>query len=493
MKPTLQLKLSQHLTLTPQLQQSIKLLQLSTLELNQEVERFLLENPMLEREESSTSGSEAYSPLGPGSSMTTATATDTTPATDRDADTPRDDYENRADSEDHAATFEEGIDWSGSGSGASSRNDDDDTDYQEIQAANISLTEYLDQQVALSPLSDRDRMLVRFIIEALDDDGYLYQSLEDLFELLPAELEFELDDLVIALHHVQHLDPAGIGARSPQECLALQLKAQPPSPTRELALAIVEQCLKLLAERNFVKIKRHTGCDDEHLRAAQALICSLDPHPGSQHAGFDTRYVLPDVVVKKTHGRWTATLNPDAMPRLRINQLYANLLQQNRGQGGGLSGQLQEARWLIKNVQQRFDTILRVSQAIVDQQRKFFDHGEVAMKPLTLREIADKLELHESTVSRVTTQKFMATPRGVFELKYFFGSHVSTDSGGAASSTAIRALIRQFIDAEDRKKPLSDAKIADLLGQQGIVVARRTIAKYRESLNIPPVSLRKTI
>jgi RNA polymerase sigma-54 factor len=493
MKPTLQLKLSQHLTLTPQLQQSIKLLQLSTLELNQEVERFLLENPMLEREESGASGGEAFSPLGPGSSMTTATATDTSPTADRDTDTPHDDRDSRADSDDNASSFEEGIDWSGTGNGASSRSDDDDSDYQEIQAADISLTDYLDQQVALSPLSDRDRMLVRFIIEALDDDGYLYQSLEELFELLPPELEFDPDDLVIALHHVQHLDPVGIGARSPQECLALQLKAQPPSPTRELALVIVDQCLELLAERNFTKIKRLTDCDDASLRAAQTLICSLDPHPGSQHAGFDTRYVLPDVVVKKTHGQWTATLNPDAMPKLRINQLYANLLQQNRGQGGGLSGQLQEARWLIKNVQQRFDTILRVSQAVVDQQRKFFDHGEVAMKPLTLREIADKLELHESTVSRVTTQKFMATPRGVFELKYFFGSHVSTDSGGAASSTAIRALIRQFIDAEDRKKPLSDAKIADLLGQQGIVVARRTIAKYRESLNIPPVSLRKTI
>jgi RNA polymerase sigma-54 factor len=202
---------------------------------------------------------------------------------------------------------------------------------------------------------------------------------------------------------------------------------------------------------------------------------------------------VPDVVVRKLRGRWSASLNGEAMPKLRVNQLYASILQQNRGSGGALTGQLQEARWLIKNVQQRFDTILRVSQAIVDQQRQFFDHGEVAMRPLTLREIADQLELHESTVSRVTTQKYMATPRGVFELKYFFGSHVATDTGGAASSTAIRALIRQLVDAEDRKKPLSDAKIADLLGQQGIVVARRTIAKYRESLNIPPVSMRKTI
>jgi RNA polymerase sigma-54 factor len=483
MKPTLQLKLSQHLTLTPQLQQSIRLLQLSTLELNQEIERFLLENPLLEREEG---GSEQFASVEtPGAAPSANTADEAAGERDGGGETAGD--------MDDASPFEESIDWSDTGNGASSRSENDDVDFQDIQAAGASLANYLDQQVALSPLSDRDRMLVRFIIEALDDDGYLYQSLDELFELLPPELDFEPDDLVIALHHVQQLDPAGIGARSPQECLALQLKTQPSSPIRDLALLIVDQHLELLAERNFAKIKRLTDCDDDALRAAQALIRNLDPHPGSQHAGFDTRYVLPDVTVKKIHGRWMVALNPEVMPRLRINRLYASLLQQNRGQAGGLSGQLQEARWLIKNVQQRFDTILRVSQAIVDQQRQFFDHGEVAMRPLTLREIADRLDLHESTVSRVTTQKYMATPRGVFELKYFFGSHVATDSGGAASSTAIRALIRQLIDAEDRKKPFSDAKIADLLGQQGIVVARRTIAKYRESLNIPPVTLRKTI
>lgn len=485
MKPTLQLKLSQHLTLTPQLQQSIKLLQLSTLELNQEIERFLLENPMLEREDGDGSD---FAPSALGSEPTVSPA-----ETPRETSTESaSDSETRVENE--TPTFEEGMDWSGTGNGASSKSDDDeDTDFQEFQAAGTSLRDYLDQQVALSPLSDRDRLLVRFIIEALDNDGYLHQSLEDLLELLPPELDVELDDLAIALCHVQQLEPAGIGARTPQECLGLQLRAMPATPCRDLALTIVEHHLELLAERNFAKLKRLTGCDDDALREAHALVCRLDPHPGSQHSNEETRYVLPDVVVRKIRSRWTVTLNAEAMPRLRINQLYASLLQQNRGQGGGLTGQLQEARWLIKNVQQRFDTILRVSQAIVDQQRQFFDHGEVAMRPLTLREIADQLELHESTVSRVTTQKYMATPRGVFELKYFFGSHVATDTGGAASSTAIRALIRQLVDAEDRKKPLSDAKIADLLGQQGIVVARRTIAKYRESLNIPPVSLRKTL
>ena len=480
MKPTLQLKLSQHLTLTPQLQQSIKLLQLSTLELTQEIERFLLENPMLEREE------------GDGSDFVPAPATATAP-TPSETTTPTDTDEQQRNEQPEAATFDEAGEWSSASNGASSRDDEDDTDFQEFQAAGICLRDHLDQQVALTALSDRDRALIRFIIEALDDDGYLNQTLEDLLPLLPPEFDIDLDDLSIALHHVQSLEPAGIGARSPQECLGLQLRAMPSEPVRDLALKIVEEHLELLAERNFVRLKRLLGCDDDALRCAHALICRLDPHPGSQYSVQETRYVLPDVVVRKLRGRWTVNLNPEAMPKLRINALYASILQQNRGSGGALTSQLQEARWLIKNVQQRFDTILRVSQAIVDQQRQFFDYGEVAMRPLTLREIADQLELHESTVSRVTTQKFMATPRGVFELKYFFGSHVATDTGGAASSTAIRALIRQLVEAEDRKKPLSDAKIAELLGQQGIVVARRTIAKYRESLNIPPVSLRKTI
>ncbi|HRP22390.1 MAG TPA: RNA polymerase factor sigma-54 [Thauera sp.] len=493
MKPSLQLKLSQHLTLTPQLQQSIKLLQLSTIELNQEIERFLLENPMLERADSD--GVEFMPPAAPGSppehelqqQQRQDEAREAAPdSAGAEAGEPREGGE--------GSSEDEGIDWSNVGSGASSRGeDDDDVDYQDLQAAGVSLREHLDQQVSLSPLSDRDRALVRLVIEALDDDGYLHQPLEELLELLPEESEVELDELSIALRHVQNLEPAGIGARSPQECLSLQLRTLPESDTRALALEIVDKHLELLAERNFVKLKKLTGCDDDGLRAAHALICSLDPHPGSRYSSAETRYVLPDVVVRKLRGRWVVTLNQEAMPRLRINRLYASLLQQNRGQGGGLGGQLQEARWLIKNVQQRFDTILRVSQAIVDQQRQFFDHGEVAMRPLTLREIADQLELHESTVSRVTTQKYMASPRGVFELKYFFGSHVATDTGGAASSTAIRALIRQLVDAEDSKKPLSDAKIAEVLGQQGIVVARRTIAKYRESLNIPPVSLRKSI
>jgi RNA polymerase sigma-54 factor len=312
--------------------------------------------------------------------------------------------------------------------------------------------------------------------------------------MLPAELGVEADDLTIALKHLQNLDPTGVGARSPAECLELQLSALAEATTgRELALRIVREHLPLLAARDYAKLKKLTGCDEASLRAAHKLIQSLNPHPGAEFAQIETRYVIADVIVRKVKNVWVASLNPDAMPRLRINRIYADILQRNRASAGQMSSQLQEARWLIKNVQQRFDTIQRVSQAIVDRQRHFFDHGEVAMRPLVLREIADALGLHESTVSRVTTQKFMATPRGIFELKYFFGSHVATDTGGACSATAIRALIKQLVAAEDGKKPLSDSKISEILGQQGIVVARRTIAKYRESLHIRPGNLRKSI
>ena len=485
MKPSLQLKLSQHLALTPQLQQSIKLLHLSTIELNQEIEKVLLENPMLERDEpESQLGSsrvEAPGPLAPAGSEA---------AQEREQEQARDADRDRGAERDFEGDGEAG-EWQGSASGP--RDDDDETDFQEFQAAVPTLRDHLDAQIALTPLSDRDRALCRFMIEALDDDGYLSQSLDDLLPLLPPELEVETDDLKIALRHIQSLDPAGIGATDVSECLALQLRALPADAVRDLALALVAEHLELLAARDFLKLKRALRCTDEALREAHLLILGLNPRPGAQFAASDTRYVVPDVVVRKVRSTWVVSLNPDAMPRLRINSLYAQILRDNRGASGSLSSHLQEARWLIKNVQQRFDTIQRVSQAIVDRQRQFFDYGDVAMRPLTLREIAEQLDLHESTVSRVTTQKYMATPRGIFEFKYFFGSHVATDTGGAASSTAIRALIRQFVGAEDKKKPLSDAKIAELLGQQGIVVARRTIAKYRESLDIPPVSLRKTI
>ncbi|MDR1890519.1 MAG: RNA polymerase factor sigma-54 [Zoogloeaceae bacterium] len=499
MKPSLQLKLSQQLALTPQLQQAIKLLQLSTLDMNQEIERYLLENPLLEREDeaafSRANGNvDGMNGSGDGEREHAHEAQEER-GERGDSGEFRD--ENRAEltptdiEEDR--WFQDSGSYGGTGSGRD-RDDDDDVEAHDLQAAATSLRDHLEWQLGLSQYSDHDKALIRFLGEGLDDDGYLSASLEELLETIPPEYEVDADDLEIALKQLQSLDPTGIGARSPQECLGLQLKALPAAPTRDLALIIVERHLDLLANRDFNRIIKQLECSDEALKAAHALIVGLNPRPAARFAALDTRYVIPDVIVKKVRGRWMSQINPDAFPKLRVNRLYAEILaRQKRGSEHGLSTQLQEARWLIKNVQQRFDTIARVSQAIVDRQRQFFEYGEVAMRPLVLREIADVIGLHESTVSRVTSQKYMATPRGIFELKYFFGSHVSTDSGGACSATAIRALIKQLIGGEDGKKPLSDSQISEILGQQGIVVARRTVAKYREALGIPPVNLRKTL
>ena len=479
MKHSLQLRLSQHLTLTPQLQQSIRLLQLSTLELNQELERFLQENPLLERDEGHAEALPAVVGLN-GSGSTEAGAEAPGVATD--------DGPAASDGEGFPAERE-------SPYGAGSREDGDDDDYPQLAAENPTLRNHLISQLSLTKLSARDRTLVTLLIESLDEDGYLTLDVAELQAMLPEELGVELEDLQIALKHLQHFEPTGVGARNLGECLALQLAALPDGTAfRTEALEVVRNHLETLAARDFARLRKALRCDDAMLRGLQKLITSLNPRPGREYASDDTRYVVPDVIVRKVKGVWLASLNPDAMPKLRINRLYADILSRARSSGSQqLASQLQEAKWLIKNVQQRFDTILRVAQAIVDRQRHFFEHGEVAMRPLVLREIAEALELHESTVSRVTTQKFMHTPRGIFELKYFFGSHVTTESGGAASSTAIRALIKQLVNAENSRKPLSDSQISEILGQQGIVVARRTIAKYRESLQILPVNLRKTL
>ncbi len=482
MKHSLQLRLSQHLTLTPQLQQSIRLLQLSTLELNQEIEKFLQDNPLLEREDGLRE--EATVALQPGTPDFTP-ATTPTAAGDNEADTTASDTHGSAD----VPSFDE--DYSHGGT----RDDNDEAEYPQVAAEAQSLREHLISQLSLTQIPDHDQRLVTLLIDSLDDDGYLHQDLAELTELLPAELDIEIEDLQVALRHLQNLDPPGVAARNLGECLKLQLETLPATtPFRAHAIEIVSHHLDVLAARDFLKLKKLLHCEDAVLRGVKNLITSLNPRPGAAFSSGDTRYIVPDVIVKKLKGVWLAALNPDAMPKLRINRLYADILQRNRDAGHQqLAGQLQEARWLIKNVQQRFDTILRVSQAIVDRQRHFFEHGEVAMRPLVLREIADTLDLHESTVSRVTTQKFMFTPRGIYELKYFFGSHVTTDTGGSASSTAIRALIKQLVSAENGKKPLSDSQISEILGQQGIVVARRTVAKYRESMQILPVNLRKSL
>jgi len=510
MKQVLQLRVSQHLALTPQLQQSIRLLQLSTLELNQEIEIALAENPLLERIDDPMHSAVQLSGDGTlkrNSADENFDASSSNYTGDVSSDAARD---HGTEVEATAVTEFEGgergnndlaaTDWNSS----ERRNDgeEDDRDLAHVNTATVTLREHLLGQLALKKLNERDRGLVAVLIEALEEEGYLGDELEDILAMLPEELGIEEQELSTALTLLQSFDPPGIGARSASECLALQLKrvdsgpaSNAPPAVRDLALRLVTGNLALLAARDFTRLRRIYQCSDDLLRDAHALIKKLAPHPGRAFAKHESNYVVPDIIVRKVRNNWQAFLNPEVMPKLSINQAYARVLREQRGTDGAanMGSRLQEARWLIKNVQQRFDTILRVAEAIVERQRSFFTHGEVAMRPLVLREIADTLGLHESTVSRVTTQKFMLTPLGVFELKYFFGSHVATDAGGAASSTAIRALIKQLVGAENAKKPLSDSKIAQMLGEQGIVVARRTIAKYRESLRIPPVSLRKTL
>jgi RNA polymerase sigma-54 factor len=496
MKQTLQLKTSQHLALTPQLQQSIRLLQLSTLELHQEIEQVLSDNPLLERLDDPLdrsvrllSDGAINTGQGPGEASTApsnANGSDehSAPAAGADADT------QEGGDEAHAA--ESDGDWGEPGRGSGGGEDEDGR--PQLEASPVTLREHLMEQVRLTCIAARDCALVELIVDALDDNGYLEESLDDIHARLPAELEIEFDELRTALSLVQSMDPAGVGARSAAECLALQIRRMPgvPMVTRRMALVIVERYLSWFAQRDFNKLKKALDCDDEDLREAQVVIRRCNPHPGAAFASDVSDFVVPDVIVRRAKEGWSVQLNPDVMPRLRVNSLYAAALKQGKSETQ-MNAQLQEAKWLIKNMRQRFDTILRVAQAIVERQRNFFSHGAVAMRPLVLREIADTLGLHESTISRVTTQKYMLTPHGMFELKYFFGSHVATEAGGEASSTAIRALIVQLTGAEDPKNPLSDSKIAEMLGEQGMVIARRTVAKYREALKIPPVSLRKSL
>ncbi len=490
MKQTLQLRMSQHLALTPQLQQSIRLLQLSTLDLHQELEQILSDNPLLERIDDPLDRSVRL--LADGAISTAPSAAMEPPVSPSSSG---DEASSPADGgEPQDATPSADNDWSFDDVARTGKTPDDDDARPQIEAHDITLREHVLEQMRLTVREPRDRALVELITDALNENGYLEEPLEDIHARLPEELGIELDDLQVALTLLQSFDPPGIGARNAAECLSIQIRRMPKVPlvTRRLALSIVENYLTLFAQRDFNKLRKLFDCDDDDLREVQQVIKRCNPHPGAAFGSGASDFVVPDVIVKKAKNGWQVTLNHEVMPRLRVNAMYASILKQNKGEGS-LTSQLQEAKWLIKNMRQRFDTILRVAQAIVDRQRNFFSHGEVAMRPLVLREIADTLGLHESTISRVTTQKYMLTPHGVFELKYFFGSHVATEAGGEASSTAIRALIKQLIGAEDPKNPFSDSKIADMLGEQGMVVARRTVAKYREALKIPPVNLRKSL
>jgi RNA polymerase sigma-54 factor len=503
MKQTLQLKTSQHLALTPQLQQSIRLLQLSTLELHQEIEQVLSDNPLLERLDDPLDRSvrllaDGAINNGPVNQAEAPAAPNNSSANGEEGGGSGAASESEGQDSGDTGGADREMDWGeagGSGSGSSGSGGGEEEDGRpQLEASPVTLREHLMEQVRLTCFAARDCALVELVVDALDDNGYLEESLDDIYARLPAELEIEFDELRTALSLVQSMDPAGVGARSAAECLALQIRRMPgvPMVTRRMALTIVERYLTWFAQRDFNKLKKALDCDDEDLREAQAVIRQCNPHPGGAFASDVSDFVVPDVIVRRAKDGWSVQLNPEVMPRLRVNSVYASLMKQGKSESQ-LSSQLQEAKWLIKNMRQRFDTILRVAQAIVERQRNFFSHGAVAMRPLVLREIADTLGLHESTISRVTTQKYMLTPHGMFELKYFFGSHVATEAGGEASSTAIRALIVQLTGAEDPKNPLSDSKIAEMLGEQGMVIARRTVAKYREALKIPPVSLRKSL
>ena len=501
MKQTLQVRLSQHLALTPQLQQSIRLLQLSTLELHQEVEQMLATNPLLETEEEFTVSTPELATNAPAESGTEASAGESdssgevAEAPELSAEefggTEREDWENGTERDDFDGIRE----LPSSGSGVSG---DDDGERESQEFAETTLAEHLIQQLAGLSLSPEDRAAIQVLIESLNEDGYLEDPLDEIAASLAddAEGREEVQDaLRIALKLLQSLEPAGIGARDLSECLVLQLRAQRQCTAQVVAILICKGHLELLARRDMRRLMAETGADEATLREAQGLITQLEPKPGRRFAAGAAAAIIPDVIVRKVGRELRVMLNPEVAPKLRINELYANALRATRGgiSNSPLGGQLQEARWFIKNIQQRFDTILRVSQAIVERQRGFFTHGELAMKPLVLREIADELGLHESTISRVTTAKYMATSWGTFELKYFFGSGLSTEAGGEASSTAVRALIKQFVAAEDIKKPLSDSALAGMLEEQGIQCARRTVAKYREAMKIAPANLRKAM
>jgi RNA polymerase sigma-54 factor len=513
MKPSLQVRLSQHLALTPQLQQSIRLLQLSTLELNQEIGQMLEQNPFLEMEDDGpvfdagalgerngdSPRGEADGDGGAGDGFGDEGAALPEVRAEEFGATEREDWANGTEADDFDGIRE--TPGTGSGSGD---NDDEASDIGERNSLGGTLAEHLRRQILALRLEPEDRAALLVLIDSLNEDGWLDDTLPAIAERLIEMLGIAPDDaeacetlmtrLEHALRWLQALEPAGVGARSLGECLALQLRQRAPSPARELALRIAADHLELLARRDFKRLASLTLADEALLREAHTLIRACEPKPGRPFHDAESNVIVPDVIVRKSGRGLAVTLNPDVLPKLRINDLYAAAVRGTRGAGSSSFGsRLAEARWFVKNIQQRFDTILRVSRAIVDRQKGFFTHGAIAMKPLVLREIADELGLHESTISRVTTAKYMATPAGTFELKHFFGSALATEAGGSASSTAVRALIQQFVAAEDAKKPLSDSQLADMLAEQGIQVARRTVAKYREGLKIAPANVRKAL
>lgn len=482
--------------MTPQLQQAIRLLQLSTLDLQQEIQEALDSNPMLERQEDS----EDYGSPDALAEHGDQSLIDTTQGPYQEnyegaSDSMEDgDWHERIPSELPVDTAWEDI-YQTSASNLPSR-EDDEWDFTTRTSTGESLQSHLLWQLNLAPMSDTDRLIAVTLIDSINSDGYLEASLEEILVSLDPELGIELDEVEMVLRRIQQFEPAGIAARDLSESLLLQLRQLPDdTPWLQEAQRLTKDYLDLLGNRDFTQLMRRMKLKEEELRPVIELIQSLNPRPGAQIEASEPEYVVPDVIVRKHNDRWLVELNQEAVPRLRINPHYAGFIRRADASADNtfMRNQLQEARWFIKSLQSRNETLMKVSTQIVEHQRGFLDYGEEAMKPLVLHDIAEAVGMHESTISRVTTQKYMHTPRGIYELKYFFSSHVSTAEGGECSSTAIRAIIKKLVAAENPKKPLSDSKIAGLLEEQGIQVARRTVAKYRESLSIAPSSERKRL
>jgi len=485
--------------MTPQLQQAIRLLQLSTVDLQQEIQQALESNPLLEVSEEEESGTlpeqrdetEAAAGDGPLQSLEQAATDAPGDSTEWDSDTAQ------MTLPDELPVDTQWEDLLPSASAPPPQGDDSsDMDFEGRNSASESLREQLLWQLSLTRLSDTDRLIALSIIDDTDENGRLIMSVEEIHDSMPADLDIDLDEVVAVLHRLQQFEPAGVCTRDLQECLLVQLQQLPPStPWLEQAKLILSRHINQLGSGDYSQILRRTRLKEHELKEVLALIQTLDPNPGQTAVPDTIEYVVPDVFVSKKNGRWRVELNPDIAPKLRINSGYASLIKRADSSADNtfLRDNLQEARWFLKSLHSRNETLMKVASKIVEHQRNFLEYGEEAMKPLVLHDIAEAVEMHESTISRVTTQKYMHTPRGIFELKYFFSSHVSTTSGGECSSTAIRALIKKLVAAENPRKPLSDNKITQLLEEQGIKVARRTIAKYRDTLFIPPSNERKRL
>jgi RNA polymerase sigma-54 factor len=469
MKQNLQFKASHHLSLTPQLQQSIKLLQMSSVELNQELEILIQQNPLIEIFEEEDEEENKNTP--------TISQEETS-------------FEILNHQEHQEAIYDHEINW---GDEYTKDNYAESPDYQE--PASQTLKQYLEDIFHLIPISEKDQAIISLLIDSINEDGYLEESLDYFLASIPKEYEVSIEEIESLLKLLQKQAPPGIGARDLIECLTLQLESKEETPIHLLSIKVIKNHLNLLAARDFVRLKKILGCEDEALRDVQKVIKSLNPKPGNIFSTIESHHFIQhEVNVKKVKAKWQVSLNEQAIPKLRLNHIYRDLIKNSQNDvAHHLSSQIQEAKWIVKNIQQRFITILKVSEAIMRHQKDFLDHGESMMKPLVLREIAEEVGLHESTISRVTSNKYINTPRGIYELKFFFGSSIDSASGNELASTAIRAKIKEVIKQEDPKKPLSDNEIVLLLKKQNINIARRTVAKYREILNIAPTNLRKIL